>query len=458
MDISVHPFFGYKYRFMLQRFVDEIENKALFNPTDTVLLAVSGGMDSVTMCELFYTAGYRFAIAHCNFRLRAEASDGDEVFVKQLAKRYGVPIHSVSFDTTKYATENKLSIEEAARNLRYDFFDKLIEQYEYSCVATAHHRDDAIETFMLNLMRGTGIVGLHGILQKNGRIIRPLLCFSRDEITDFIEANNLQYRTDATNATLDYKRNKVRHLLVPLFRELAPAFDKTMQNNMKHIADVEMIYRQDVDTKRNKFVQPHQNGYKISMKDLETLNPLRTYLYEFLSPFGFGETVIQDIIKVRNTISGKRFLTKDYYLIKDRDYLFVYPYEDDSEDAKYIIRENDICMDVPISLGIHSMENNVSVQYDFNKYNAYFDKDKLTFPLCLRRWKNGDKFQPFGMKGKRKISDLFTDQKLSLHDKKNIWLLCNADDEILWVMGLRTDDRFKITSQTRNILNITWKV
>ena len=443
---------------MLQRFVDEIENKALFNPTDTVLLAVSGGMDSVTMCELFYMAGYRFAIAHCNFRLRAEASDGDEVFVKQLAKRYGVPIHSVAFDTTEYAEENKLSIEEAARNLRYDFFDKLIEQYEYSCVATAHHRDDAIETFMLNLMRGTGIVGLHGILQKNGRIIRPLLCFSRDEITDFIEANNLQYRTDATNATLDYKRNKVRHLLVPLFRELAPAFDKTMQNNMKHIADVEMIYRQDVDTKRNKFIQPHQNGYKISMKDLETLNPLRTYLYEFLSPFGFGETVIQDIIKVWNTISGKRFLTKDYYLIKDRDYLFVYPYEDDSEDAKYIIRENDICMDVPISLEIHSMENNVSVQYDFNKYNAYFDKDKLTFPLCLRRWKNGDKFQPFGMKGKRKISDLFTDQKLSLHDKKNVWLLCNADDEILWVMGLRTDDRFKITSQTRNILNITWKV
>ena len=443
---------------MLQRFVDEIENKALFNPTDTVLLAVSGGMDSVTMCELFYMAGYRFAIAHCNFRLRAEASDGDEVFVKQLAERYGVPIHSVAFDTTKYAEENKLSIEEAARNLRYDFFDKLIVQYEYSCVATAHHRDDAIETFMLNLMRGTGIVGLHGILQKNGRIIRPLLCFSRDEISDFIEANNLQYRTDATNATLDYKRNKVRHLLVPLFRELAPAFDKTMQNNMKHIADVEMIYRQDVNTKRNKFVQPHQKGYKISMKDLETLNPLRTYLYEFLSPFGFGETVVQDIIKVRNTTSGKRFLAKDYYLIKDRDYLFEYPYEDDSEDAKYIIQENDICIDVPISLEIHSMENSVSVQYDFNRYNAYFDKDKLTFPLCLRKWKNGDKFQPFGMKGKRKISDLFTDQKLSLHDKKNVWLLCNADDEILWVMGLRTDERFKITSQTRNILNITWKV
>lgn len=443
---------------MVQRFINEVIDRSLFNPNDTVLLAVSGGMDSVTMCELFYRAGYRFAMAHCNFRLRAKDSDGDEVFVKQLAKRYNVPIHSVAFDTTEYATENKFSIEEAARNLRYDFFDKLIEQHKYSCVATAHHRDDAIETFFLNLMRGTGIVGLHGILQKNGKIIRPLLCFGRDEIENFIRVNNLEYRTDSTNATLDYKRNKVRHLLVPLFRDLAPAFDKTMQNNMKHIADVEMIYRQDVDKKRNEFIQVHQNGYKISMKELETLNPLRTYLYEFLYPFGFGQTVVSDIIKGWNNISGKRFFAKDYYLIKDRDYLFIYPLVLEDEDARYLIHDGDCRMDMPIRLEMSLLENSSLIEFDFNKYNAYFDRDKLSFPLYIRRWKSGDKFQPFGMKGKRKISDLFTDQKLSLHDKKNIWLLCNADDEILWVMGLRTDDRFKITSQTHNILNITWKI
>lgn len=443
---------------MVQRFINEVVDRSLFNPNDTVLLAVSGGMDSVTMCELFYRAGYRFAMAHCNFRLRAKDSDGDEVFVKQLAKRYNVPIHSVSFDTAEYATENKLSIEEAARNLRYDFFDKLIEQHKYSCVATAHHRDDAIETFFLNLMRGTGIVGLHGILQKNGKIIRPLLCFGRDEIENFIRVNNLEYRTDSTNATLDYKRNKVRHLLVPLFRDLAPAFDKTMQNNMKHIADVEMIYRQDVDKKRNEFIQVHQNGYKISMKELETLSPLRTYLYEFLYPFGFGQTVVSDIIKGWNNISGKRFFAKDYYLIKDRDYLFIYPLVLEDEDARYLIHDGDCRMDMPIRLEMSLLENSSLIEFDFNKYNAYFDRDKLSFPLYIRRWKSGDKFQPFGMKGKRKISDLFTDQKLSLHDKKNIWLLCNADDEILWVMGLRTDDRFKITSQTHNILNINWKI
>lgn len=443
---------------MVQRFINEVVDRSLFNPNDTVLLAVSGGMDSVTMCELFYRAGYRFAMAHCNFRLRAKDSDGDEVFVKQLAKRYNVPIHSVAFDTTEYATENKLSIEEAARNLRYDFFDKLIEQHKYSCVATAHHRDDAIETFFLNLMRGTGIVGLHGILQKNGKIIRPLLCFGRDEIENFIRVNNLEYRTDSTNATLDYKRNKVRHLLVPLFRDLAPAFDKTMQNNMKHIADVEMIYRQDVDKKRNEFIQVHQNGYKISMKELETLSPLRTYLYEFLYPFGFGQTVVSDIIKGWNNISGKRFFAKDYYLIKDRDYLFIYPLVLEDEDARYLIHDGDCRMDMPIRLEMSLLENSSLIEFDFNKYNAYFDRDKLSFPLYIRRWKSGDKFQPFGMKGKRKISDLFTDQKLSLHDKKNIWLLCNADDEILWVMGLRTDDRFKITSQTHNILNINWKI
>lgn len=443
---------------MVQRFINEVVDRSLFNPNDTVLLAVSGGMDSVTMCELFYRAGYRFAMAHCNFRLRAKDSDGDEVFVKQLAKRYNVHIHSVAFDTTEYATENKLSIEEAARNLRYDFFDKLIEQHKYSCVATAHHRDDAIETFFLNLMRGTGIVGLHGILQKNGKIIRPLLCFGRDEIENFIRVNNLKYRTDSTNATLDYKRNKVRHLLVPLFRDLAPAFDKTMQNNMKHIADVEMIYRQDVDKKRNEFIQVHQSGYKISMKELETLSPLRTYLYEFLYPFGFGQTVVSDIIKGWNNISGKRFFAKDYYLIKDRDYLFIYPLVLEDEDARYLIHDGDCRMDMPIRLEMSLLENSSLIEFDFNKYNAYFDRDKLSFPLYIRRWKSGDKFQPFGMKGKRKISDLFTDQKLSLHDKKNIWLLCNADDEILWVMGLRTDDRFKITSQTHNILNINWKV
>lgn len=443
---------------MVQRFINEVVDRSLFNPNDTVLLAVSGGMDSVTMCELFYRAGYRFAMAHCNFRLRAKDSDGDEVFVKQLAKRYNVPIHSVAFDTAEYATENKLSIEEAARNLRYDFFDKLIEQHKYSCVATAHHRDDAIETFFLNLMRGTGIVGLHGILQKNGKIIRPLLCFGRDEIENFIRVNNLEYRTDSTNATLDYKRNKVRHLLVPLFRDLAPAFDKTMQNNMKNIADVEMIYRQDVDKKRNEFIQVHQNGYKISMKELETLSPLRTYLYEFLYPFGFGQTVVSDIIKGWNNISGKRFFAKDYYLIKDRDYLFIYPLVLEDEDARYLIHDGDCRMDMPIRLEMSLLENSSLIEFDFNKYNAYFDRDKLSFPLYIRRWKSGDKFQPFGMKGKRKISDLFTDQKLSLHDKKNIWLLCNADDEILWVMGLRTDDRFKITSQTHNILNINWKI
>ena len=443
---------------MLQSFIKEVDEQNLFNHDDVVLLAVSGGMDSVVMCELFHQANYKFAIAHCNFRLRDEASDGDECFVKQMAEHYGVAIHSVAFDTERYAVENKLSIEEAARNLRYDFFDKVMKQYNYDYVATAHHRDDVIETFFLNLMRGTGIVGLHGILQKNGKIIRPLLSFGRKDIEKFVVDNNLKYRIDATNATLDYKRNKVRHLLVPLFRELAPAFDRTMQKNIKHIADVEMIYRNDVSTKKEMMLQSCQGGYRISMKDLETLTPLRTYLYEFLHPFGFTETVVENIINGWNATSGKRFFAKEYYLIKDREYLFIYPLTDNDEMIRIDINEDDSCIDTPIRLEISSLENSTTLKCDFNKYNAYFDKDKLTFPLYLRRWRNGDKFQPFGMKGKRKVSDLFTDEKLSLHDKKNIWLLCNADDEILWVLGLRTDDRFKITSQTHHILNITWRV
>jgi tRNA(Ile)-lysidine synthase len=443
---------------MLRRFVEEVETKSLFTADDIVLLAVSGGMDSVTMCELFHRAGYKFAIAHCNFRLRDEASDGDELFVNKLAEHYNVPVYSATFDTIGYAAENKLSIEEAARNLRYDFFDKILLKHNYKYVATAHHRDDAIETFFLNLMRGTGIVGLHGILQKNAKIIRPMLCFGRDEIEDFIRYNNIEYRTDATNATLDYKRNKVRHLLVPLFRQLAPAFDRTMSANMQHIADVELIYKQQVEIKRRLIVQPYKEGFRISIQQLSSLIPLRTYLYEFLSPFGFTETVVANVIKALNTSSGKQFFAKNYYLIRDRDYLFVYPCGQEDELQMVMIDENDSSISTPIVLHIQSFENTSSFKPMFDRYNAYFDKDKLLFPLRLRRWRNGDKFQPFGMKGKRKISDFFTDQKLSLQDKKNVWLLCNADDEILWVLGLRTDDRFKLTPQTSNILNINWKV
>lgn len=443
---------------MLRRFVEEVETKSLFTADDIVLLAVSGGMDSVTMCELFHRAGYKFAIAHCNFRLRDEASDGDELFVNKLAEHYNVPVYSATFDTIGYAAENKLSIEEAARNLRYDFFDKILLKHNYKYVATAHHRDDAIETFFLNLMRGTGIVGLHGILQKNAKIIRPMLCFGRDEIEDFIRYNNIEYRTDATNATLDYKRNKVRHLLVPLFRQLAPAFDRTMSANMQHIADVELIYKQQVEIKRRLIVQPYKEGFRISIQQLSSLIPLRTYLYEFLSPFGFSETVVANVIKALNTSSGKQFFAKNYYLIRDRKYLFVYPCGQEDELQMVMIDENDSSISTPIVLHIQSFENTSSFKPMFDRYNVYFDKDKLLFPLRLRRWRNGDKFQPFGMKGKRKISDFFTDQKLSLQDKKNVWLLCNADDEILWVLGLRTDDRFKLTPQTSNILNITWKV
>lgn len=331
-------------------------------------------------------------------------------------------------------------------------------KHNYKYLATAHHRDDAIETFFLNLMRGTGIVGLHGILQKNAKIIRPMLCFGRDEIEDFIRYNNIEYRTDATNATLDYKRNKVRHLLVPLFRQLAPAFDRTMRANMQHIADVELIYKQQVEIKRRLIVQPYKEGFRISIRQLSDLVPLRTYLYEFLSPFGFTETVVANVIKSLNTSSGKQFFAKNYYLIRDREYLFVYPCGQEDELQMVMIDENDSSISTPIVLHIQSFENTSSFKPMFDRYNVYFDKDKLLFPLRLRRWRNGDKFQPFGMKGKRKISDFFTDQKLSLQDKKNVWLLCNADDEILWVLGLRTDDRFKLTPQTSNILNITWKV
>lgn len=443
---------------MLKRFVQEIETQNLFSSDDIVLLAVSGGMDSVSLCELFNMAKFSFAIAHCNFHLRGNDSDADELFVKNLAKSYGVPFHCASFDTKNYADENKLSIEEAARNLRYDFFSQIMENYGYSYVATAHHRDDAIETFFLNLMRGTGIVGLHGILQKNGRIIRPLLAFGRNEIENFISLNGLSYCTDVTNATLDYKRNKVRHLLMPVLRDIAPAFDKTMQTNIQHIADVELIYKTKVEELRTKLLLPHNDGFKLCMRDLELLNPLKTYLYEFLYPFGFSESVVVDILKIWNGSPGKQFFSNDYYIIKDREYLFIHPLQKDVYPDCVSVADGTAEIENPINLTIDELSRTSDFKFSPSRNIAYLDKDKLSFPLTLRKWESGDKFQPFGMKGKRKVSDFFTDAKLTLHDKKAVWLLCNGEGEILWLVGMRSDDRFKVTEQTKTILKITWNI
>ncbi|RLD60716.1 MAG: tRNA lysidine(34) synthetase TilS, partial [Bacteroidetes bacterium] len=292
---------------MLNKFTEYIENEKLFNKTDKILLTVSGGVDSVVMLDLFIKSRLSFGIAHCNFNLRGKESDLDEKFVKQLAKKNNIEIHTVSFKTEEYAKSNGISIEMAARDLRYEWFEKIRQNFDYSYIATAHHKNDVIETFILNISRGTGIKGLCGIQPKVNKIIRPVLFALRKEIEEYCTTNNLQYREDASNATLKYKRNIIRHKILPELKNLNPNINNTIIDDIAIFNDVEKIYRSSIEEKKLKILTKENDKILINIKELKKLNPLKTYLYEFLKPYNFQSQNITDIIKSLDSISGKQF-------------------------------------------------------------------------------------------------------------------------------------------------------
>ena len=294
---------------MLQSFQSYIQKENLFLSSDKILLTVSGGIDSTLMCELFHKAKLNFGIAHCNFQLRAEESNGDEAFVGTLAEKYNVPFHTTTFTTSAYAKKNKLSIQFAARQLRYLWFEEIREHYKYNYIATAHHQDDSIETFFINLIRGTGISGLHGILPKHGNIIRPLLFTTKNKIETYSKKHKLKYREDSSNASDKYVRNKIRHHIIPVLKELNNSLENTINKSIQHIREVELIYKNDIENKRLKIVKQENNSVSISIKKLKKLQPLSTYLYEFLKPYNFNADTVREIISAIDGTSGKRFFS-----------------------------------------------------------------------------------------------------------------------------------------------------
>lgn len=441
---------------MLQSFKTFIQKENLFTFTEKVLLTVSGGIDSIVMCELFHQAGLKFGIAHCNFQLRKEESDADENFVEELAEKYNITFHSISFDTDVYAKKNKVSIQVAARELRYKWFEEIREQFGYAYIATAHHMDDSIETFFINLIRGTGISGLHGILPKQGKIIRPLLFTNKNKIEVFAKKNKLKHREDSSNASDKYVRNKIRHHIIPALKELNPDLENTINKDIERLRDVEMIYKKDIENKSSKIVKKGKNDIRISIKELKKLSPLNTYLYEFLKPFGFNSASIEEITSSLNGISGKQFFSPTHRLIKDREFLLIETKIKNKEsgqkivEKKYSVKKNQKKIsidDLKIFFKSVSPKNH---QLKVINSCANLDLDKLEFPLEIRKWKQGDFFYPFGMKGKKKLSDFFIDKKFSLHEKENT-LLMTSNDNIVWVIGSRIDDRFKITEKTKKI-------
>ena len=431
-------------------FVDE---QRLFSKDDRILLALSGGVDSVVLAELLLELGYTFSAAHCNFHLRGEESNRDAEFVIKWAERKKVKLFVQDFDTYAYMQEKGISLEMAARELRYSWFENLMQENQIDYLLTAHHADDSAETFFINLLRGTGIAGLHGILPKNGNIIRPLLFATRKSILDYAELKNIQFVEDSTNSETKFLRNKIRHRVIPMLKEISPDFDSIIRKNIERLRDTETVFRNTVENVKDEIIIREKENIKISIAELQSLNPMGIYLYEILSDYGFNESVVNNVSMVLDAESGKRFYSKTHCLLKDREYLLIYPIEKEETETEYSI-------DAEITSIIEPFKAKIEVLKDLNfisvpkKANvAMLDMDLLNFPLELRHWKQGDSFVPFGMRKKKKLSDFFTSNKYSLLDKERQWLLCSGD-EIVWVVGKRIDDRFKISNSTKSVLKI----
>lgn len=411
------------------------------NIKQSILAAVSGGRDSVVLAELLHRGGYRFEIAHCNFHLRGDESDRDEQFVRDLANQYGVPCHVAQFDTDAYASEKKVSTEMAARELRYEWFEKVRQERRLDLIAVAHHRDDAIETFFINLLRGAGLAGLCGMKAQNGHVVRPLLHVSREEIDRYIAENGLHYVEDRTNATDLYLRNRIRHQLMPLMRDLNPSFDSVMSQNLHNLSDANEIYQSAVSTIIENIVTHRSDGIdEIPVARIETLKPQDTLLFEMLCPYGFNADTVNEILAGLHGESGRQYLSPTHRLVKDRQTLQV-----------SALGTTDATPKLTIS-GPIARKEFTTLKTERN--TILCDADLLKQPLTLRHWHDGDRFYPFGMKGSQLVSDYFSDHKFSLLEKQQAWLLCDADDKIVWVIGHRADGRFAVTGKTMEIIEI----
>jgi tRNA(Ile)-lysidine synthase len=442
---------------MVQQFKSYIQNQKLFNKNDRILLSVSGGIDSVVMTELFDKCGFRYGIAHCNFGLRGSESDEDAKFVENLSINKKVEFHSEFFKTKEFSGEEKISIQVAARQLRMRWLEKLIDRYGYNFYATAHHLDDQIETFFINLLRGTGISGLHGILPKQGKLIHPMLFTTRENIEAFAKKNKIAHREDSSNLKKDYTRNKIRHLLLPVIKEINPEYSEVLTENIHRIRQAEMIYLQQINSVASQLITNENDQIKISIRLLNAIEPAETYLYELLLPYAFNFSDVKDILASLGKQSGKMFLSNSHRLFIDRNYLIIEKLnEPESKERKYIIFKDSKDIIEPLKIEFKRIDKTPDFKYDVEENLAYLDEYKLTYPLIIRKWEIGDYFFPLGMNQKKLISDFFVDIKLSIPEKEKTWLITSGD-QVVWIVGYRIDNRFKITSETKIILRMQYK-
>lgn len=437
---------------MLSTIQAYIAQHQLLRPGAPVIVGLSGGADSVALLHILSRLGYPCVAAHCNFHLRNDESDADADFAQQTAEALGLLFRRIDFDTADYARQNGVSTEMAARTLRYEWFETLRRELGAEAIAVAHHRDDNVETVLLNLIRGTGLSGLCGMRPRNGHIVRPLLSVDRHQIVRWLADSHLPFRTDSSNASDVYRRNFVRLRLLPLMEQLNPSVRDAILRMAGHLTDVEAIYRNAIDSHRAHLIDA--DG-RISIDALLRTPAPHAMLFELLTPYGFTPSQCADIARALSGESGRSFIAPGgrWHLLKDRLHLILYPADEVSADAFTLAPGSELTAPIRLSLEERIVDEAFTISR--SPHVATFDADCIALPLTLRRWRAGDSFVPFGITGRKKLSDYFSDHKFSLLHKAAAWILCDASGRILWIVGHRTDNRFRITSKTRRALIVT---
>lgn len=439
---------------IIEKVGNYIDIHKLLHKVGVIIIGFSGGPDSVALYGILHELGYSCVLAHCNFHLRGEESNRDQYFVESFAKLKGVKLYSTHFATENYAKEHGLSLEMAARDLRYGWFSSLQKEINAQAIAIAHHSDDSIETFFINLLRGTSIHGLTGIKPKNQLIVRPLLCVSRKEILDYLSSRNENYVIDSTNLENDFLRNKIRNQLIPLLTEISPNCKQSIQNTIFNLQKNLSFYSKTIKEIGKYAVSESDGSILIDLKVIWNHEDRETLLFELLKQFGCNTQMIVNILNCDLMSSGQIFKTKTHVITKNRGFLEIVSEEETSIEPGFLngFGEYDL-YGRKLTIKEENSEDLIILK---DKNHCYVDADKITFPLSVRKWENGDCFYPFGMNNLKKLSDFFVNEKLSLHQKKSLWIIETKEHQIVWIVGLRPDNRFRVTANTKKIIHLCY--
>lgn len=435
---------------MLQSFLTYINDRSLFESHQKILLAVSGGKDSMLMLDLFFRAGFNFVVAHCNFQLRPLDSDGDEAFVRQYCEEKTIPFFVKRFETKKEAEAKGVSTQMIARDLRYAWFEELRQHLSCDYIATAHHLNDAVETLFLNITKGTGPKGLRSIPAKQGHIIRPLMFAGSGELAHYVALNQIQWREDVSNQTVDYQRNKIRHEVIPVLKEINPSLEETVARNISRFQDLAGIFEERLAVFEADVVSKEGESVEIDSLKLKAFTGHALLLEEFLKPYGFNYAQVNDILHAG---PGKIFQSAGYVLEAGRVSWLLSPQSARLSEEIVISKQDHEVVFVHGKLQLEQLSRLPEAGELKEKEKAFLDVDKLEFPLVLRVWKTGDAFRPFGMKGNKKVSDYLIDHKIDSFDKNKQYVLCDQSG-IVWLVGQRIDDRCRISEKTLSVLKV----